>query len=244
MTEDNDSRIEHLYQQSSQETPSAHVDRAVMEMARKATHRRVFSPFGNHWVTGGAMLGVVVLSALLILTMPQQPDSLSTPVQDAIAPSADAVSGARKETVRSDALPTDPPAGAEALQEAPAAPKARFQFHEKLQDMDAVVPEEESRARMQTAPAAEKAASPAGTSLAGTYYLQAGAFHELNRALELRNRLRALGFKCEVQEASIDNAEVYHRVRIGPFTDPETLEKSRQKLGELGVETRILTDRE
>ena len=68
MTEDHDNRIADLYQQSSQETPPAHLDRAVMDMARKPVRRRAFSPFCNRWVAGGALVGVVMLSVLLIQT--------------------------------------------------------------------------------------------------------------------------------------------------------------------------------
>ena len=50
MTEDHSSRISDLYRQSSQETPPAHVDQAVLEKARKSVRFHVFSPFGNHWV--------------------------------------------------------------------------------------------------------------------------------------------------------------------------------------------------
>ena len=82
MSEQHDSKISELYQTSSQETPPAHIDHAVLSMARKSAPRRAYSPFGNHWVAGGAMLGVVVLSVLLIIAMPPQPD-IYAPEEDA-----------------------------------------------------------------------------------------------------------------------------------------------------------------
>ncbi len=82
MSEQHDSKISELYQTSSQETPPAHIDHAVLSMARKSAPRRAYSPFGNHWVAGGAMVGVVVLSVLLIIAMPPQPD-IYAPEEDA-----------------------------------------------------------------------------------------------------------------------------------------------------------------
>jgi cell division protein FtsN len=82
MSEEHDSKISDLYQTSSQETPPAHIDQAVLSMARKSVPRRAFSPFGNQWVAGGAMVGVAVLSLLLIIAVPPQPDTYA-PEDDA-----------------------------------------------------------------------------------------------------------------------------------------------------------------
>jgi cell division protein FtsN len=37
---------------------------------------------------------------------------------------------------------------------------------------------------------------------------------------------------------------MYHRVRVGPFTDYVALDKSRQKLRELGYEAQVVKKRE
>ena len=39
------------------------------------------------------------------------------------------------------------------------------------------------------------------------------------------------------------DADVFYHVRVGPFTDPELLDQSRQKLGDLGIETQMLKER-
>ena len=244
MTEDHDSRISELYRQSSQETPPAYLDRAVMDKARMSVRRRVFSPFGNHWVAGGAMVTVIMLSVLLILTVPPQPDTYA-PGQDAVAPLSEDLSGVRKEKAQHRALPSEPPAETEAKREAPAAPKARFDFYEALPDMEMAVPEEEARARMKQEPAlaTEMPASKTATVPVEIWYLQAGSFRDGGHADELKAKLSGLGFQCEIQEVSVKN-DIYHRVRVGPFADPEALAKSRQKLDELGIETQTVKDRE
>ena len=244
MTEEHDNRIADLYRQSSQETPPAHLDRAVMDRARKSVRRWGYSPFGNNWFARGAMVGVVVLCVMLILDVPQQPDSY-VPEQDAVAPSSDALSEMRKEAARTRALSSELPAETERKREAPAAPKAQFQLYEELQDMEVIVPENEPRAVMKQAPAAvaEEPAGLASRVPAGIWYLQAGSFRDKARADALKVKLTGLGFKCEIREDSIDDADVFYHVRVGPFSDPEALDKSRQKLGELGIETRTVKER-
>lgn len=243
MSKDHDNRLSHLYQQSSQETPPAHIDRAVLGMARKSVRRRVFSPFGNHRVAGGAMLGVVMLSVLLIVTMPQQPDS-PAPARSLVAPSSEAVTGTRKEAARLDAVPADLLPGTEQQPEATPAPKAQFDFYTTLPELEVVVPEEEDRALMKQAPAPEKSTRSAATAPEGASYLQVGSFPGQRRAVAFRDKLLELGFRCEIQSVRTADTEVYHRVRVGPFTDPEALQTARDRLDELGIATRTVTARE
>ena len=253
MTEDHDNRISDLYQQSSQETPPAHLDRAGMDMARKSVRRRAFSPFGNYWVAGGALVGVVMLSVLLIQTVPQQQEHyLPVPERDALAPLSNAPSEMRKEAVRKRALSSGIASDAEETPQVPTAPKARFDFYEALPDAEVIVPEDEGM-RLQElkrstkqlqAPAKEKPASATTATPQGTYYLQAGSFREKDRAIGLKQKLVGLGFKCEIQTVSINNKDTYHRVRVGPFAGLEALDESRKKLGELGIEARTVEYRE
>ena len=53
-----------------------------------------------------------------------------------------------------------------------------------------------------------------------------------------------LGFTCEIQTVSVNNKDTYHRVRVGPFADPEALDTSQKKLGELGIDAQIVEYRE
>ena len=242
MTEEHDSRISDLYRQSSQETPSAALDRAVMDRARKSVRKRVFSPFGNHWVTGGAMLGVVMLSVLLIVNVPQQPDYYS-PEQDMQVPSSEArpeiPAGTRKEAAKRRAPPPALAAEAEMQREVPASPKPHFDFYNVLPDMEITLPEDEPRRLQPPITADARLASPA----AEVWYLQAGSFRDKQRADELQTRLTALGFMCDIQVHTVNNIN-YHRVRVGPFADNEVMQESRQKLDELGIEIQLLKERE
>lgn len=79
---------------------------------------------------------------------------------------------------------------------------------------------------------------------AETYYLQAGSFREQTRADALKTKLLGLGFKCEIQKVGLDKMDVFYRVRVGPFTGPVALDKSRKKLRKLGFETHTVENRE
>jgi cell division protein FtsN len=243
MSEQHDSKISDLYQTSSQETPPAHIDRAVLSMARKSVPRRAFSPFGNHWVAGGAMVGVVVLSVLLIIAMPPQPD-IYAPEEDAIHYLNQQLPEKRPEKQREyeheKALKSEMFDSTDAGREEPAALKPRFDFYKVLPETEVVIPEDEIQTGLQQAPAAKEFARTASALPAEAIYLQAGSFRDKTHAEVLKTELIALGFKCEVQTIGIDSANMYHRVRVGPFTDYDALDKSRQKLRELGYETQVV----
>ena len=247
MSEQHDSKISELYQTSSQETPPAYIDHAVLSMARKSAPRRAYSPFGNHWVAGGAMVGVVVLSVLLIIAMPPQPD-IYAPEEDARdylnQQLPEQLSEKRREYEHGKALKSEMFDSTDAEREEPAAPKPRFDFYKVVPETEVVIPEDEIQTGLQQAPAAKESARAASALPAEAIYLQAGSFRDKTHAEVLKTQLVALGFRCEVQTIGIDNANMYHRVRVGPFTDYVALDKSRQKLRELGYETQLLKKRE
>jgi cell division protein FtsN len=87
-----------------------------------------------------------------------------------------------------------------------------------------------------------QAAAPA-PSAAGeekwVYYLQAGAFREVGDAENTRAKLALLGFEASVSERGTD-AGVLHRVRMGPFTQVEAMNKVRSKLSENGIDVAVV----
>jgi len=251
MSEQHDSKISDLYQTSSQETPPAHLDQAVLSMARKSVPRRAYSPFGNHWVAGGAMVGVVVLSVLLIIAVPPQPNTYA-PADDAAGylgeqlPERPRKDEQRKALKPGNSERLEKPENSEkfdrmeAESEAPATPKPRFDFYSVMPEKEAVISEEEVQVQRQPAPAAKAFSRAASALPAKAIYLQIESFREQTLAETLKTELVELGFKCEIQKVDTDNANVYYRVRVGPFTDYVALDKSRSKLHELGYETQVV----
>lgn len=237
MTEDRDSRISDLYRQSSHETPPAHLDRAVMDMARKSVRRRVLSPFGNHWVAGGAVAGVVGLSVMLLLTEPQPPATV-LPGQDVIAPPGDAVSEAARDIAKMLDAPLEPSSELAEKRQLPAAPQSRYRSFSELHDAEEVSPEHRAE------PVARSASPVAPAPPVQALYLQAGLFREEQHADDLKTRITDLGFRCDIRQVTTRGTDVYHRVRVGPFAGHDALDKARRELHELGLETQDIVDPE
>ena len=72
-----------------------------------------------------------------------------------------------------------------------------------------------------------------------TYSLQAGAFKEQGDAESARAKLALLGFEAKVTEKTSDTGTMY-RVRIGPFGSVETMNRTRSRLSENGVDVAVV----
>ncbi len=73
----------------------------------------------------------------------------------------------------------------------------------------------------------------------GTYYLQAGSFRSEADADHVRAKLGLTGIESKVQKVSID-ADVWHRVRIGPYTDLDALNRVRTRLRQANLDAKLI----
>ena len=71
------------------------------------------------------------------------------------------------------------------------------------------------------------------------YFLQTGAFRELADAESARAKLALIGFEARVSEKPSDTGNLY-RVRIGPFSQLETMNQMRRKLSENSVDVAVV----
>lgn len=72
-----------------------------------------------------------------------------------------------------------------------------------------------------------------------TYFLQAGAFLEKADAENTRAKLALLGVSANIEEKQSDNGTLY-RVRIGPFSQQEVMNRMRGKLSDNGVDAAVV----
>ncbi|HJV83932.1 MAG TPA: SPOR domain-containing protein [Noviherbaspirillum sp.] len=72
-----------------------------------------------------------------------------------------------------------------------------------------------------------------------TYFLQAGAFREQTDAESMRAKLALQGVEAKVSERQSENGVLY-RVRVGPFTQLEAMNKVRGKLSDNGVDAAVV----
>ena len=90
-----------------------------------------------------------------------------------------------------------------------------------------------------TAAPAPSAPAPAAGAEGYIYYLQAGAFREMSDAENTRAKLALLGFEAAITDRTTDGG-VLHRVRVGPYTQVEAVNKARAKLLDSGIDVAIV----
>lgn len=123
----------------------------------------------------------------------------------------------------------------------PSPPKPRFEFYNILPEFEVAVPDEEIDPLRQSKPAATepvKATAPA-TGADPQYLLQAGSFKQFKEADGFKAHLALLGLEADIQSATINGAE-WHRVRLGPFTDVEALNRARARLDEHDIRALVV----
>ncbi|MBI2780016.1 MAG: SPOR domain-containing protein [Gammaproteobacteria bacterium] len=103
---------------------------------------------------------------------------------------------------------------------APTASKPRFDFYTILPEMEVIIPDKELKKR---------AANDAQAGKAESYFLQAGSFKNLVDADALKANLALLGIEAKIQSVSVEN-DTWHRVRMGPYSDMDQLNKVRAQL--------------
>lgn len=70
-------------------------------------------------------------------------------------------------------------------------------------------------------------------------YLQIGAFQNEQQADNLKAKLALLGLEAQIQSKEQDGI-IIHRVRIGPLTSPEELNRMRRQLTHNGINSNIV----
>lgn len=135
------------------------------------------------------------------------------------------------------AQPTAPIAAEEDLEKGNAKATAsvredpEFEFYEMLPKFEVVVPETsgESRGTRSAAPIEKP----------GAYILQAGSFRNPADADRQRALIALQGVESKIVPYTIDK-DTWHRVRIGPITNLQTLEETRAKLRQAKIEPLVI----
>lgn len=123
---------------------------------------------------------------------------------------------------------SDKPAKSDADSRRPPPP--RFDFYDRLPEMEVVVPDEELPPPRPATAAPGQDAAPAVPLL-----IQVGSFKKAADADRLKAQLSLLGMEVRVNRVRIDDGDPWHRVRVGPFVDRQSLDAARKLLAENGV---------
>lgn len=167
----------------------------------------------------GIMIGLVLGLAIALgvawyINRMPSPFTAKAPVP---APKAD--------TPKSSPTPRTAEPSAQTSQEKP-----RFDFYK-------ILPGSEEPATDQQLKDAQKKSTESGKE---TFYLQAGAFQNAPDADNLKARLALLGIEASIQTSTLPDKGVWHRVRLGPYTDVEEVNRARAMLKQNGVDSTLI----
>lgn len=108
---------------------------------------------------------------------------------------------------------------------------SQYDFYEMLPKFEVVVPERDRDVKrdLPAAPIERR----------GVYVLQAGSYRNLKDAERVRAQLALQGIQARVQRVAVD-ADVWHRVRIGPVEDLAELNRLRRQLQAADVDALVI----
>ena len=133
---------------------------------------------------------------------------------------------------RADAPRPDPHHAATGADADPPKPAEKYDFYQMLPNFEVVVPEKDKDVKRDL-PAAAKIERP------GVYVLQAGSYRNQVDAERVQRQLALQGVQSKVQRVAVD-ADVWHRVRIGPITNLDQLNKVRKQLQAAEVDALVI----
>jgi len=116
----------------------------------------------------------------------------------------------------------------------PSEGKPRFDFYKILPGNEEPATDQQLKDAQKQSPTISKEA----------FFLQAGAFQSASDADNLKARLALIGVEATIQTTSVPDKGVWHRVRVGPYTSVEELNRARDALKQNGVETTLIKVRE
>jgi cell division protein FtsN len=129
-----------------------------------------------------------------------------------------------------------PPVIAGLPQAAPDKPK--FDFYKILPGTEEPVSENELRERA-------KAAGKGQQDLPkDVYFIQAGSFQNPADADNQKARLAILGFESSVEPTNLPDKGTWYRVRLGPFTKVDEINRVRQMLAQSGIDANLVKIKE
>lgn len=129
-------------------------------------------------------------------------------------------------------LATDQKGVEPAAKSATAEDKPRFDFYRILPGKEEPVTERQMREAAKQAP---KPGAPKES-----YFLQAGSFPNPADADSLKAKLALMGMEANVEPANIAGKGTWYRVRLGPYTRVDEINRVRQQLTQNGIEVSLV----
>lgn len=114
-------------------------------------------------------------------------------------------------------------------QSASGADKPKFDFYKILPLGEEPVTDQELKARLRGGAKSQ----PGGAK--ELYYIQAGSFQNPAEADNRKAKLAILGIESSVQPTTLPDKGTWYRVRVGPYTKIDEINRVRQTLAQNGI---------
>jgi cell division protein FtsN len=146
--------------------------------------------------------------------------------------------GAKTATKDAKGTPTEPPKVA-GMPQGGAAPgkgtdKPKYDFYKILPGGEEPVSEKELK------DAAAKAGKQQAQATRGVFFIQAGSFQNPADADNQKAKIAILGFESSVEPTALPDKGTWYRVRLGPYTTLEDLNRVRRVLVQNGIDANLV----
>jgi cell division protein FtsN len=112
--------------------------------------------------------------------------------------------------------------------------KPKFDFYKILPGGEEPVSEKELK------DATAKAGKQSPEAARGVYFIQAGSFQNPADADNQKAKIAILGFESSVEPTALPDKGTWYRVRLGPYTTLEDLNKVRRVLTQNGIDASLV----
>ena len=112
--------------------------------------------------------------------------------------------------------------------------KPKFDFYKILPGGEEPVSEKELK------DAAAKAGKSQAEAARGVYFIQAGSFQNPADADNQKAKIAILGFESSVEPTILPDKGTWYRVRLGPYTTLEDLNRVRRVLSQNGIDANLV----
>ena len=190
----------------------------------------------------GMFIGLVIgvgIAAGVVWYMNKAPLPFNKQVQASAKPDAAPANGKPAGNA-----PATQPAQPVALPGKPGdpVPEKRFQFYDILPGKSDGVPDKEAKPVAKEEPKKEEKKDESKESKT-PLFLQAGSFSTAQDADNQKAKLAFMGVEAVVQQVMVQD-KTYYRVRVGPYTKIDELNKVRAELAKNGVEAQLARNKE
>jgi cell division protein FtsN len=111
--------------------------------------------------------------------------------------------------------------------------KSKFDFYKILPGGEEPVSDRELKDRL-------RAPRDKAENGKDVYYVQAGSFQNPAEADALKGRIAMLGLESSVEPAHLADKGTWYRVRLGPYTKVDELNRVRQSLAQSGIDASLI----